>query len=251
MAALLSKKKKQSVVVMRLTDTERLFIILGMAVQSTVSFLPSNMDLPTVGLIYSCTVHSSLILVLTPVFVYLNRMTTSFTLLVLFGGMTTFLVSQLLFSFSFFFNPTPNTYGSLNYGGRVCALLAFAFVLLATLISFIKFIYKEFGTDNARESCCTWFHRLRTLGYQEWKQNIMDNPHIYATYIPALHIVACFVIIAAHLYVGYLPKTADVVNYNYKNFIVIFVETILLVTEFRFRKSELEKGLVSFVLSNI
>jgi hypothetical protein len=244
MEALLSRRKKITTIVMRLTDSERLFIILGMAVQSTVSFLPHNMDVHTVGLVYSCTNHASLILVLTPVVVYLNRITQSFNFLVLVGNMTFFLVSQLLFSFSFFFNTR------LLKGAIICVFISLAFVILATLRAIHKFVTLKPAPNYAKKSGLTWFHNLRNFSYDEWKQNMINNPEVYATYIPAFHIVAALIIIAANFYVGNLPHDASVEKFDAKNFLVIIVETILLVTEFRFRKSEMEKGLVRLVLRN-
>jgi hypothetical protein len=241
MATFLLEKKNKTGVAMALTDTERLFIILGMAVQSTIAFLPSSIDEPTFGLIYSCTNYSSTILVLTPVIVYLNRITTSFNYLILVSSMTCFLVSHLLFSFSYFLNFLPHVFEEMDNAGSILTLLAIISIVSATLRSVFNFMSSNVGTVHARES---WLHDLRNLSYL----NIINSPEIYATYIPAFHIVASLIIIAANVWIGVIPNDAVFMNYNSKNILVIFVETILLVTEFRIRKSEMENGLVSFYL---
>jgi len=242
MATFLLKKKNKTDGAMAPTETERLFIILGMAVQSTIAFLPSSIDEPTFGLIYSCTNYSSTILVLTPVIVYLNRITTTFNCFVLVSSQTCFLVSQVLFSFSFFFNSHPHVFEKMDNTGTILILLAIISIISATLISIYKFLSAKIGTEYARES---WIRDMRNLRYL----NIINSPEIFATYIPALHIVASLIIIAANVWIGVIPNNANIMNYNSKHILVISVETILLVTEFRIRKCEMENGLIALIES--
>lgn len=249
--ALSLKKRIQTVSVICLTDIERLFIILGVGVQSTASFLPHQIDLPTMGIIYSCTNYCSTILVLVPVMVYLNRITTSFTLPVLLGSVSCFVAATLLFSFSFFIHHNVNTYNRVLATAEILLLVAVIITGYGTVKSIFKFVYLKAGTKNARQMCYKWFQNCRNLSDYEWEKIVSNNPEIYDTYVPAFHIVASWIIIAGNLYTGKLPQNSSVIHYDYKNYVIIFAQTILLVMEFRIRKSEMEKGLVSKVIKNL
>jgi hypothetical protein len=252
MVALSSKKKIQTVSVMRLTDIERLLIIMGMGIQSTTSFVSRHdMNMSQLGLVYSCTNYCSEILVLTPVLVYLNRMSKSFTYAVLCSILFFFLIGQLLLSFSFFIRYNNDAYDKVYLISKICVIAAVVLTFYASTKSFIKFVYLKVGTKNARRVTSEWFQYLRSVTYPEWQQSMNNNPEIYSTYIPAFHLIASLVIIAGNLYAGTLLADANPDLYDYKNYAVILAETLILVMEFRIRKNEMEKGLVSKTIRNL
>ena len=65
--------------VVRLTEFERLFFIIGVILQSSRGVVPASSNTNFIGLVSICTTNSSTILILAPVLVFLERCTESFT----------------------------------------------------------------------------------------------------------------------------------------------------------------------------
>jgi hypothetical protein len=234
-------------VVARLSDIERLLFIIGVAVKSTIWFLAADTDSHTRSLVTNCTENLSILLVLNPVAIFLQRCTVTFT-----DYTATILIvcSSTGMSLLALSNYDRRQYVGITLAGFcITNMGALLYVTLIGICAF-KYCHEKFGTSKERQLHVKWllsFFQEAPVTTKEMKReqvNIMRS-ELYTNYVPALHMISSLIIFIATSYLGFSPDQNTPRKTEIKNYVVIIAEVMVLVIELRIRKNEIARGLVS------
>lgn len=231
--------------IMRLTEVERFLFILGIALQSTPSFLSTKTDIAIALIVQTCANNSSTLLILAPIVAFLARSTETFT-----TKRTTFLasiitVAYLALTTSYFFPETDPAQAALVTMNKILTYItAFLYMLLINYCAF-KYLNQKLRTKNSRSI----FFKMLFKTTQTQKRGVEGSQELdselYTNYIPGLHMIPTVIIVAASFAVALNPLEDQQAAYNNKNVIVLCSEIMVLVIELRIRKNEVARGLVS------
>lgn len=242
------QKSSISTVVVRLNEIERILLIIGIGIQSSVWFLPSTTDLPTVGIVYFSTTNAGFLLVGGPILTFLQRCTTTFTTLRATILTLSSAIGFSMFAICNFVQEDKMVYHAIN----MCAMIltGLSGLLFIFLIAFCAFKYccLKLRTRSDRQALLIWLtHPVgqRPSDSKGKSDQLADNDReLYMNYIPAVHMMSIFAIITSLLYVCFLPGHYESNAYETKNYVVIIAEIMVLVIELRIRKNEIARGLV-------
>ena len=248
-----SKNVPESNVVVRLTDCERFFFIIGVAVQSSLGFVPLETDINTVAVIYNCTNNFTSLLVLAPIVIFLGRCTTTFSSLKACVILSIASIGLFLLTISLFFATDVPAKG-ITLSGHILVSIAGLLYLLGIFYCFFNYL----RGPSLRLSLISFISRSvkggkatvpegklsSTILNTEVTSSDRDN-ELYTHYVPALHMISSLIIAFANIYVLYSPGKSVTAAFDQKSYLVILAEIVVLVTELRIRKNEVARGLVS------
>lgn len=231
-------KKIADTVVTRLTDFERFIFIVGVVVQCSVCFLaPRSTDLATLGIIYDCTNNASVLLCLSPIYVYAERATTTFTKKIIFILVSLSVAGLGTKSLSFKYRNQSDLYQRMEYSSGIILCSGFAFASLAIIKCFIlSCIEMKFLRFNWKAKC-----NLSEKCHDVKKGKTVSR--LYSHYIPALHILAAIIIAGSNFYPLSATKTSTALDI--RNIVILCGEVMVLVIELRIRKNEIATALVT------
>lgn len=240
-------KKLADSKVVRLTEVERLLFIIGIFLHSCASFMPSSTEFAQRRLVYKCTNLASILLLLVPIVVFLERTTLTFTpwrtFFITFVATMSFVLTTLAI---FFFSDLEVT-NNLSKAGFALSTMSGLMYLLLIGVCFVKFINEKVGTVEARQmfylSIMKYIKRpLLAIKPVEMTADLRSQ--LYTHCIPALHMISSLVISIALFAASYSPLRDLAHAYERKDYVVLAGEIIVLVIELRIRKNEVARGLV-------
>ena len=235
--------------VCRLTDSERLLFIFGIAIQAIASSNPNQEVLSDAFIVENSTNNCSVFLTVCPIVIYLTRCTTSFTCLRTFFILSIGLIGMIFYTASYYCRSIQNSgnYGKLAFIGNVF-VSASGVVFVATIcLSFISYVDEKLKCPIARQK----FQRLFSSpkigdGIPEDDCLKIDTDReLYSNYIPALHMVSLVLIIVANIYSKYATWKDNAKATRSRGCITLAAEIIVLIIELRIRKNVVARGLVS------
>jgi hypothetical protein len=248
-----SKIIKQSSVVVRLNEIERLLFMIGVGIQSSLWFISQSTDPATIGILYFCTTNSSIMLVIGPIITYLQRCTATFTSLRSFSIVALAAIGFTVLSSSCFYRSDMKTFVSLSNSGTIIVAVAAVILASFTAVCAFKYCHQKsgfiFGSMNLPEWSLKLF-RITASADEKTDSSVHSDSDLYTNYIPALHMFACFVFIAANINLSLVKIGNKTYNFEIRNYIVIAVEIIVLIIELRIRKNEVARGLVRSLCLN-
>jgi hypothetical protein len=242
-----NKAIPESTVVIRLTDIERLLFIIGIAIQSTVGFLPQRTNVVLLSLVHECTNNMSVILTVGPVLAFLSRCTSTFTPLRSLIILSTVALGLCIISISFFIRWNHHHWTNLLFTGSLVVTIAWAIYII---ICIYKYCCEKMIWDRQ-----LWLVRLRKpFGKapptaKNEGQTVDTDSELYTNYIPALHMIASITIACANAAVSYNPDHSQVGTYEKQSYLVLLAEITVLVIELRIRKNEIARGLVRVLIA--
>jgi hypothetical protein len=231
--------------IMRLTEAERFLFILGIALQSTPSFLSVRTDFALKVLVQTCANNSSVLLILAPIVAFLARSTETFT-----RNRTNLLsivitAAYVSLSTSYFFPDGSTTQATFITINKILTYISgFLYMFLIYYCAF-KYFNLKLRTKSSRSiyfKSLSKPHQAQRKGVEGTQE--LDS-ELYTNYIPALHMISTVIIITASFSVALAPLDRQQEAYNNKDFIVLISEIMVLVIELRIRKNEIARGLVS------
>lgn len=235
-------------VVARLSDIERFLFIIGVAVKSTVWFLAADTDPHTRSLVTNCTENLSILFVLNPVAIFLQRCTVTFTDYTVTIMIVCSSLGLSLLALSNYSQYDRHQYIGITLSGfTITNIGAVLYVTLIGICAF-KYCHEKFGTSKDRQLHIRWlFSSFRkaplTKEMKREQVNIMRS-ELYTNYVPALHMISSLIIFIATAYLGFPAGEDTARKIEIKNYVVIIAEVLVLVIELRIRKSEIARGLV-------
>ena len=241
-----------STVVIRLTDIERLLFIIGIAIQSTVGFLPTRTNVGVLSLVHECTNNVSVILTVGPILAFLSRCTSTFTPLRSLIILSTVALGLCIISISFFLRWYQQQWTSLLFTGSLVITIAWAMYITLIMICIYNYCREKMIFTSDRQ---VWSMRLRNMcgGSQfttkKVDQSVDTDSELYTNYIPALHMIASITIACANAAVSYNPDRSQVGAYEKQSYLVLLAEITVLVIELRIRKNEIARGLVRAIIA--
>ena len=242
-------KSLNGAVVTRLSDVERLIFILGVTMQSGLWFLPSNTGEIILGLNEMCIMNCSVILLLGPIIMYLERCTTSFTETLSVAMLFILVLGLFCTTASLYFRDERPTYSGLVFAGGICAVITGTLFLLTVLLCVYRSYSRILVIKLHKLNCLPGIYQSSKIEESEIQdddedQIIFRNDMMYTHYIPFLHIVSILIISAANYAVKYSKDRSRQESMTIKHFITLAAETMVLVLEYRIRKNEIARGLV-------
>jgi hypothetical protein len=242
------KKQRNDTTIYRLTEGERFTFIIGMILQSTVSFLPSSdIDVATITAIYHCTRTAAQLFFIVPILFYLKRCTIIFNTWIASSIIVSLTIGLMLFSLKILYRSDPFLFDQMQQSAVVFKGFAAVLFLATVFISFCLYLIETFSIVNNRRFCTNFgllssiYNFLIRSKFDE-SQIDKDVDFMYTNLIPALHMFA-YVIIS----VGGLLRIADTISFETFSTTSLIGQTIVLVIELRIRKNEVARGLVKFL----
>jgi hypothetical protein len=228
-------------IVNRLSDTERFLFILGVSVQSSIFFYRQS-DSVTMSNLYICTGSASLILQLVPIVTFLGRILEIFTPIRTFVIVVTGVTGASLYSLFYFFYLWYNL--PVDILRIAVGFSAFGVAIYIVLVSICMVTYCQ-----AKIKASKWLHKKWKISSStkelevkcEIKMSYDVDEDFYNNYVPALHMMASLIFIGVNATVFF---TLSPSFFEGKNYVLIFAEVIVLVTELRIRKNEVVRALV-------
>jgi hypothetical protein len=184
----LQKKQDTHATIYRLTDRERFVFIIGMILQSTISFLPTfDYDDVKIRVLYHCTRAAAQILFVTPVLLYLQRCTTTFTPIITTSILISLVIGLIMYSLHIIyrFDWSIKVAESIFMGFGV---FLFFLTSIACFISYCKEKYVQQKNDKTQSI------------YSNLVLNKSDD-YMYTHCIPAGHMIAYIIMSVAGIYI--------------------------------------------------
>lgn len=238
--SLLRRRVKSSGVI-RLTDIERLLFVTGIAIQSTLYFLPNATNDHTINLVNHCVGNANALLLLSPIVIFLGRCTVSFT-----PNKTLWLticpvVGLIVRTISYFYRSDAVKYSHINVAGTTIVLAGAALYGHCILLCCHKYYQSKLGSPSDRQ---LWSRSM----FQSNQQKSFEDPdysaEVYTNYVPALHIISSITICLSTSIKGLSPSSSVNLVWVDPDYIIICAEIMVLVIELRIRKNEITRGLV-------
>lgn len=221
-------KKGAETVIYRLTDKEKSVFVCGIIIQGVVCLLPDHVDYSTITAIYITTCRVSTIMLLSPILLYLKRVTTTFTPLVTASILMSLVTGAIIASLKMIYRFDQLTYRRMQQS-RTCFMAFTGLLFIATTMA--CFIFYCIEKNFAPIKPCD-------------KQNTSDVNLTH--YIPALHMIS-FIIIGTAMVLRSNKLFNDISSsdiWYYIYYFLLFGETMVLVVEMRIRQNEIARGLV-------
>lgn len=242
------KRQHNDIAIYRLTEGERFIFIIGMILQSTVSFLPSSdTDIIDVIVIYHCTRTAAQIFFIVPILFYFKRCTTTFNTWIMAAILVPYITGLILFSLKIMHRSDPLMYDQLQQYSLVFKSLGVALFLSTVFTSFSLFLIEKYLVDTNRPFCTNLFMNsiCNFLLRSKLDESQIDNnvDFMFTHLIPAFHMISYII-----MSVGGLLRVADVITLEEFSITSLFGQTIVLVIELRIRKNEIARGLVIFLV---
>lgn len=240
-------KKLADTKVVRLTELERFLFIVGILLHSCSSFMPSATQFAQLRLVYKCTNSASILLILVPIVVFLERTTVTFTpwrtFFITFVATLSFVFLTLTI---FFYANEPARVNLFLTGQALSSMSGLMYVLLIGFC-FVKFIQEKVGTIEARQSFSLSVRKYikePLLAIKPIDMSTDLRSQLYTHCIPALHMISSLIICAALFAASYSHRNNLASAYERRDYIVLAGEIMVLVIELRIRKNEIARGLV-------
>jgi hypothetical protein len=246
----IQKKLHNDTAIYRLTEGERFVFIIGMILQSTISFLPSsNIDIIDIMVIYDCTRTASQFFFLVPLLFYFKRCTTTFNIWITSSIIVPFSIGLMLFSLKILYHKENHVlHDQMQQSAVVFIVFAIILFLSTVFVSFCSYLIRVYSIVTDRPFCTNSFmnsiYNYLTRSKFDESQNDKNVDFMYTHLIPAMHMFA-YVIIS----VGGLLRITRIISFVLFNTISLIGQTIVLVIELRIRKNEIARGLVEFLMS--
>ena len=231
------KKPTIPIIIVRLTVIERSLFVLGVAMQCVVALTPS--DARNLLILYRCANNCSTVLTISPILMFLQRCTVTYSSMVTVSVALSTALGAAINSMSYCYNPNSDeSRRTFFIGGAFYKIAAIIYILVCVLCISIYLNQKSRETLHKRSG-------LHPQGGLKKEIKVVDE--MYENYIPAAHIFSgiMFVILNATWSEFKEDSGIDAMRINY---ILIGIATWVLVVEFRIRKNEVERGLVSSAL---
>jgi hypothetical protein len=233
--------------VARLTDFERFLFLMGMAIQSSVWFLPTSTDMRIVGAVSLCVWNCHQVLLLGPIIVYLQRCTTTFTerraFLIVFSGVIGLSINSFVTVLEVDVNL--KTVGKVTEGMGIFSGIVYFLLMILCLV---KYFYYLLGTPAKRQSLLTWLEsrtlNRRVAGVATQSTTYSDSDsELYKNYVPALHMLSSAVLAAVATFEQFSDRSKQSTRLT-SVVISLLAQILVLVVELRIRKNEITRGLV-------
>jgi hypothetical protein len=242
------KKQHNDTAIYRLTDGERFVFIVGMILQSTISFLPSsNIDIINIRAIYECTRTASQIFFVVPILFYLKRCTTTFNIWITSSIIVPFTIGLMLFSLKIMYHSENHAlHDQMQQSAVVFMVFAIISFLSAVFVSICSYLIEGYSIVTDRPFCTnsymnSIYNYLIRSKFDE-SQNVKVD-FMYTHLIPAMHMFA-YVVIS----VGGLLKISDTICFEIFSTLSLIGQTMVLIIELRIRKNETARGLVNICI---
>lgn len=247
-----TNRSVESSVVSRLTDSERLLFILGVAINSIVLSDP-NKEVTLESYIVGNSVNNcSVFLTLSPILIYLGRCTDSFTCRKIIFILVTGFIGMTFYTASYYCQIQASL---ASYDTIV--LVANAFVSASGIVLILSMSLCAISYCRQKLNCPIAKQMLQRLLFLSPKVSIAEihkddclridtDKELYTNYIPALHMLSLLLLSVANVYVKYTRRINATRALENKNFITLVAEIMVLVIELRIRKNEIARGLVSY-----
>ena len=256
-------------IVTRLTDLERGLFIIGVVLQSGVGFLSSGDAASAVNLYKECLSNSSVLFLVGPIVTFLERCTSTFTESRTLSMLITFAVGVTSNTFFYYFEGGTQTsmLSFLFYSGKVLIPLSgFLFVItvltcfvnycktrqipqskfLARIQKLFKNKVENFDNNENNDSIDNKSYDVSVMNRNDVNNSNENYHELYANYIPSIHMIAILIISFASFAHNYICPSLPFECHQ--EYVILVAEVIVLVLEYRIRKNEIAKGLVSFTL---
>jgi hypothetical protein len=232
------KKPHAPIIIVRLTVIERSLFVVGVAMQCLVNFAP--VDANYLLLLYHCASNCSTVLTICPILMFLERCTTSWTSATTMTVAVFTVLGATLNSTSYCLQRDSVAEKKLYFASSIFFILASMVYVFVSCICASYYILQK----SPMQSSIGVRAGLSLQGGLKKEIKVVDE--MYENYIPAAHIFSgiMFVILNAtwNRFTKDNGKTFGQINY-----VLIGIATWVLVVEFRIRKNEVERGLVSLI----
>ena len=238
----------ESSVVSRLSDSERLLFLLGIAIQTIVL---SNSSEKVLSDAFNVEKSIGVFLIVCPIIIYLNRCTTTFTSRRTFSILSTGFIGLTFYTTSYYYQSRQKiaSYYTCSFIGNIFMSAAGIILVATILLSFVSFVREKMKCPIAKRI----FRRLRLSPQvadafpEDGCCKIDTNRELYSNYIPALHMVSLVLICVANIYWSFAPLGESAKATICRGYITLAAEILVLVIELRIRKNEIARGLVSWI----
>lgn len=240
-------KMRESKTLYRLTDIERLIFIVGVALESTIFFLPTEISQSSLYLVHSSIDNASILLILSPIIICLGRCCITFTPARTFAIILCAVAGMTLRTISSIAHEKVIHCDMISVGSSVICLGAIIY-LLCLVICLSKTFTHNLGTSSSRR----FLQKRLILFWQRTGVNLkvnsnldlFDDTVLYTSCIPAILIMSSIAILVPRVLltapaIFYMPHAGSCLKY-----IILCAEIVVLVVELRIRKSETARGLV-------
>jgi hypothetical protein len=245
--------------VVRLTNFERILFITGVIIRSAAILVPVHNKI--LQLVFDCTNNSSTILMTCPVMVFFGRCTTTWTpSLTLFTILLT-VISNMLETSSFFFEPQTTMCTSLLTTSQILVIFAVVMVFSLTFLCLYKFVKIKVGS-RLRNSCASYKRTVPASDSTPLPEDVeaakiiepaktplpvIVTDDLYENYIPGAHMfiavtVALTYVMSTILRNAYPSLTSTIGGYE--NCVILISAVSVLIVEYRIRGNEITRGLV-------
>ena len=253
-------------IVTRLTDLERGLFIVGVVLQSGVGFLSSSNAVSAVNLYEESLSNSSVLFLVGPIVTFLERCTSTFTESRTLSMLITFALGVTSNTFFYYFEGGTQTsmLSFLFYSGKVLIPLSgFLFVItvltcfvnycktrqipqskfLARIQKLFKNKVENFDNNENNDSIDNKSYDVSVMNRNDVNNSNENYHELYANYIPSIHMIAILIISFASFAHNYICPSLPFKCHQ--DYVILVAEVIVLVLEYRIRKNEIAKGLVS------
>ena len=239
----------ESSVVSRLTDSERLLFICGVAIQAIVLSNPSQDFLSDAFIMESSINNCSVFLTLGPIVIFLNRCTTTFTWRRTLFILSTGLIGLTFYTASYYCRSIQNsgTCDTILLTGNIFVSAGGITVIASIFLSFVSYIHEKLKCPIARQKFQRLFSSSKIADeiLEDDCLKIDTDRELYSNYIPALHMLSLLLIAIANTYWKYATRGDSARATISRSYITSVAEIMVLVIELRIRKNEIARGLVS------
>lgn len=239
--------------VIRLTNFERILFITGVIIRSTAILVPVHNKI--LQLVFDCTNNSSTILMTCPVMVFFGRCTTTWTPSLTLFTISLTVVSNILETSSFFFEPETTMCANLLTSSQLLVIFAVVMVFSLTFLCLYKFVRVKVG-PRLRELCASG---KRTFPNEDSAKLAKDAEpakkplpvividELYENYVPGAHMFLAVTVAATYVMSTVLrnayPYLTSTIG-GYENVVVLITAVSVLIVEYRIRGNEITRGLV-------
>ena len=239
----------ESSVVSRLTDSERLLFICGVAIQAIVLSNPSQDFLSDAFIMESSINNCSVFLTLGPIVIFLNRCTTTFTWRRTLFILSTGLIGLTFYTASYYCRSIQNsgTCETILLTGNIFVSAGGITVIASIFLSFVSYVHEKLKCPIARQKFQRLFSSSKIADeiLEDDCLKIDTDRELYSNYIPALHMLSLLLIAIANTYWKYATRGDSARATISRSYITSVAEIMVLVIELRIRKNEIARGLVS------
>ena len=234
-----------STVVIRLTDSERLLFIIGVALPSVVFFLPNSMDITMISVVNSCTNNCNVLLTVVPITIFLRRCTTTFTHRRTSALINTLVIGLIFYTVSYYFEEGSNINMTTALVGNIFVTISVLLFLFVVMLCIISYWRQKMATTSTRAALLWLTNSPTRLSTTTVNPDGVDNDtELYTNYIPALHMLSMTTIAVANFYVKLSKFDQVAAAYDHRTYMTLIAEILVLVLELRIRKNEVTRGLV-------